>query len=629
MLLLVLVVVAAFGPCLGNDFVAWDDEANFLKNPFFRGLGWPQLYWDWTSFRIGVYQPLAWMLLGAEYLFFGLKPWGYHLTNLVLYALNTVVLLVLTIALLVRCQTGPDRPAPRAVILGAGLAVALFAVHPLRTEVVVWASCQPHLCCALFEMLAVLAYLYAFPEGAAPRRAWLAGAFGLFAVALLCKAYAATLPAVLLILDVYPLRRLGGGPGRWFGPAVRTVWWEKIPFVVLSLLFMGLAIVGREQSRYQVSVQNAGLAARLAQACYGIGFYPLKTVLPWGITAYYPVPDRIVWFKPPFVVGILATLGTSVGLFLWRKRHPGLLAAWLSYLVILAPNLGLIPIGNYIAADRYSYIAMLGLVVLVAAGLARICQAARRSWAAAAALSALGVGVFLSLIVLSREQCRTWRSTEALWVHALSHGASGSAFAHNHLGSALDRQGRLEKARREYAEALRLNPAYAEAHSNLGLVLGRQGRLAEAREELTEALRLKPTFVDALVNAHVNLGVVLSLQGEREAAQAEFSEAVRLKPESADAHFNLGLVLIQQGRLEPAGAEFSEVLRLDPDHADAHGNLGVVLLNQGRLDEARAEFSEALRLKPSSAEARKNLDLVLKAQGRLDRGGGRSGADPR
>jgi Flp pilus assembly protein TadD len=621
MLVLVLLVVAAFGPCLGNDFVAWDDEANFLKNPFFRGLGWSQLYWDWTSFRIGVYQPLAWMLLGSEYLLFGLSPWGYHLTNLGLYALDTVVLLVLTIALLVRCQEGPDRVASRAMILGAGLAVALYAVHPLRTEVVVWASCQPHLCCALFAMLAVLAYLHAFPEGVAPRRAWLFGAFGLFTVALLCKAYAVTLPAVLLILDVYPLRRLGGGPGRWFGPAVRTVWWEKTPFVVLSLLFVGLAIVGREQSRYQVSVQNAGLPARLAQACYGIGFYPIKTVLPWGITAFYPVPERVVWYEFPFVVSILGTLGVSVGVFLWRSRHPGLAAAWLSYLVILAPNLGLIPVGNYIAADRYSYIAMLGVVVLLAAGLARICQAAQRSWATATALSALGVGVLLCLILLSREQSQIWRSSEALWVHALSHEASRSHIAHNNLGRALERQGRFEEARREFTEAVRLNPDYAEAHSNLGLILGSQGRFAEARAEFSEALRLKPTFADA----HINLGVVLIRQGEREAAEAEFTEALRLQPDAADAHYNLGVVLLQQGRLEPARAEFSETLRLDPEHARAHANLGVVLLNQGRLPEAQSEFSEALRLRPDPADARAYQELVLKAKERLNQARGRAG----
>ncbi len=231
---LVLLVVAAFSPCLRNDFVAWDDDKNFLNNPGYRGLGWVQLRWDWTSFQLGVYQPLAWMILGAESLLWGLRPWGYHLTSLILHALNTVVLLVLTLSLLSRCRPRRERAEPGSSLLDAGLAVALFAVHPLRTEVVAWASCQPYLPCALFSMLTVLAYLRALPEGAPPRRGSLVAAFCLFAAALLSKAVAVSLPAVLLILDVYPLRRLGGGPGRWFGPSVRGVWREKLPFLGLS-----------------------------------------------------------------------------------------------------------------------------------------------------------------------------------------------------------------------------------------------------------------------------------------------------------------------------------------------------------------------------------------------------------
>jgi tetratricopeptide (TPR) repeat protein len=652
-LLLVLLVVVAFAPCLPNDFVNWDDEDNFRKNPHFRGLGWSQLSWDWTSFKLGVYQPLAWMILGAEYLCWGLDPRGYHLASLVLYALDTVVLFVLTLAMLLRCHEGPDREAPGwALILGAGCAVAPFAVHPLRTEVVAWASCQPYLPCALFGMLAVLAYLLALPRSAPPRRGWLVASFGLFTAALMCKAVAVSLPLVLLILDVYPLRRLGGGPGRWFGPALRTVWWEKIPFVVLSLLFMGLAVVGRVESQHLVSMQNAGLSARLAQACYGIGFYALKTVLPWDITAYYPVPRRVLWYEPRFVVSILGTLSVSVAVFLGRRRVPGLLAAWLSYLVILAPNLGLVTIGDQIAADRYSYMAMMGFVVLLAAGLGRMAQGRRRSGPAAAGLSAACLGVALLLILLSREQCRIWRSTEVLWTHALSHGAGRSAVVHDNLGFELARQGRHEEAAREYAEALRLNPGFAEAHSNLGRFLEGQGRLEEAGREYAEALRLNPGFAMAhnnlgailerqgrleeagreyaealrlnpdLAEAHNNLGSMLGRQGRLAEARAEFSEALRVMPTYVAAHNNLGVALLGQSQFDRARAEFAEAVRLDPDYADAHLGLGEVLLNQGRLDEAWAELSEALRLRPDSAAARNCLELVQQAKDRLDQRGG-------
>jgi Tfp pilus assembly protein PilF len=646
--LLVLLVCTAFAPCLSNGFVNWDDDKNFLKNPGYRGLGWSQVCWDWTSFQLGVYQPLAWMILGTQWLVWGLRPWGYHLTSLVLHALDTVVLFVLTLSLRTRCRQEHERPDHAALVPSAGLAVALFAVHPLRTEVVAWASCQPYLPCALFAMLAVLAYLRAFPEQAAPRRGWLIASFCLLAAALLSKAVAVGLPLLLLILDVHPLRRLGGGPGRWFGPSARAVWWEKMPFAGLSLVFVSLAIAGRVPEGDLAAVPDRGIAARFAQACYAIMFYPLKTVLPWNLTAYYPVPERLVWYELPFVASILATLAVSVGLFLLRRRVPGLLAAWLSYLVILAPNLGLVRSGAQIAADRYSYIALMPLVVAVAAALGPIRPVGRPARAGTAVGTAASLGVLLGLILLSRDQCRTWRSSLALSSHAVNHGSSRSYAAHSSLGLALFDAGRLADAEHELAEALRINPRFADAHNNLGMVLQAQGRHVEARAEFAAALRLNPRSAEAHNNqgvllrvqgrledaraefiaalridrfsaiAHTNLGVLLARQGRLAEAWKQFSTALWIKPDHAEAHNDLGVLLSQQGRLTEAEAEFRAVLRINPGSADAHNNLGVLLGRLGQLERARREFSDALRINPGSADAHNNLGVLLAREGRLD-----------
>jgi Tfp pilus assembly protein PilF len=610
---LVLVVIVAFVPCLSNGFVAWDDDKNILNNPGYRGLGWSQIRWDWTSFQLGVYQPLAWMILGTEWLVWGLRPWGYHLASLGLHALNTVVLFLLTLALLARVRHSSPQPEPEALIPSAALAVGLYAVHPLRTEVVAWASCQPYLPCALFSMLAILAYLRAFPEGAAPHRRWLVVACGLFAAALASKAVAVALSVQLLILDVHPLRRLGGGPGRWLGPAVRPVWWEKLPFLGLSLVFMGLAVVGRIEARDLVALQDWGIPTRFAQACYAIGFYPLKTALPWNLAAYYPIPERVVWYEFPFVICILGTLGASTGLFLLRRRWPGLLAAWLSYLVILAPTLGLVRFGEQIAADRYSYLALTAGVVVLAGGLSRVWPARWPSRPLAGGWGVVTLSLLVSLILLSRDQCRTWRTATSLWSHAVRHGASRSAAAHSNLGSALLEQGRLVEAREALAIALRINPGFGDAHNNLGLVLNAQGCHAEARAEFAAASRLDPGSSEA----HNNLGVLLKSEGRLEEARAEFVAALRIDPLSAVAHANLGVLLGQQGRFAEAAARFRRALAIDPDHVDAHTNLGVVLAQQGRLEEAVVELSEALRINPQNADARHNRGALLRRLGRI------------
>jgi Flp pilus assembly protein TadD len=532
---LVLLVAAAFAPALANGFVNWDDDTNFVRNPDYRGLDWAQVKWACTTFLAGVYQPLAWLLLEAQYVLFGLDPRYYHLASLLLHAAAAIALYALTMALLVRCQPDPFLHRPWAGAIGAGLATALFVVHPLRVEPVAWVSCQPYLPCTLFALLAVLAYLRAVGEGPRPRWSWLAAAFALLAAALLCKAPAVAVPAVLLILDVYPLRRLGGGPGRWLGPAARRVWLEKAPFVAISLVFMGLAVAAKADTRAIRPLEQGGITGRVAQACYGTWFYIIKTVIPRDITAFYPLPRRVDWTAPAFLAGIVATAGVSVVLFLLRRRWPGLLAAWLSYLVLLAPNSGLLRIGDQMAADRYSYLSMMGLVVAVGFGLGLVAASSRP--ARAVALIAAGAAV-LGLVALTRDLCRIWSSTEALWTHALVH-AGDSHTAHLNLGVALSLRGEADEAKRHYAEALRLDPRDAKAHLNLGVIFSRQGAIAAAESHYAEALRLDPRSIES----QVNLGAILAGRGDVAGALGHYAEALRLDPDHAEANNNLAMIL--------------------------------------------------------------------------------------
>jgi tetratricopeptide (TPR) repeat protein len=507
---LVLLVAVAFWPAREGGFVDWDDEVNFLKNSQYRGLGWPQVRWAWSNFLLGVYHPLAWLLLEAQYVLFRLDARGYHLASLLLHAANAVALYALTAALLVRCRPDPFLHRPWARAVGAGLATALFAVHPLRVEAVAWISCQPYLPCALFALLAVLAYLRAVGDGPSPRWRWLAGSFTLFGAAMLCKAAAVGLPAVLLILDVYPLRRLGGGPGRWLGPAARRVWLEKVAFVVLGLGFMGLALAAKADARTLI-LQEDDVDTRIARACYGIWFYLVKTVIPRDITAFYPLPRRLDRYAPEFAVSVLATFAVSAGLLVLRRRRPGLLAAWLSYLVLLAPSSGLIRIGNQIAADRYSYLSLAGLVVAAAAGLGLAWASTRR--ARIVALIAVGVAIPV-LVLLTRGQCRGWHTSASLWSHVLDHGG-GSPTAHGGMGLALCNQGRYQEAMAHFNEAVRLGPNDPMAHDNRARLLATcpEAKYRDGKEAVAAATRAcamtgwsYPMFLDPLAAACAEAG---------------------------------------------------------------------------------------------------------------------------
>jgi hypothetical protein len=556
-------VVAAFLPVSDNGFVQLDDDKNFLKNPFFRGLSREQVAWAWTTRLVGVYQPLGWMVLEAQYSAWGLDPRGYHLASLALHALITVALYALTVALIARCRPDRERDDPLAVRAGSCLAVGLFAVHPIRVEAVAWASCQTYLPCALFSILAVLAYLRAHVAPPRVSPGWLAGAWLLSAAALLSKAVAVTLPVVLLILDVYPLRRLG--PGRWLGPAARRVYREKVPFAILSAVFIGLAVWARSQS--VVVVPGYTAATRGAMACYGVWFYLVKTAVPVGLTPSYPIPLRVALTEPRLLASALGILAATAGLVVIRRSWPGVLAAWAVYLVMLAPSTGLIPKGGpCIAADRYCFVPMMGLVVLAGGALAGVLRVGRFPPALASSVLIGGLVAGVALGVRTRAQCRTWRDSVALWSHALAVSTEPNPLAYHGLGLVrAGEPGGLTEAERLIGEEVRLIPEDPTALNAMTLVLGKQGRIDEALAYNLQALRVAPRNVRALVN----LGNIRARQGHPDQARSAYEQALRFNPLDSDAHLNLGLVLLGQGRSGEAEAHLTEALRLNPDAARA------------------------------------------------------------
>ena len=536
-LTLVGLSLVAFAPGLGNGFVNWDDEHNFLKNEHFRGLGWDPVAWAWTTLHLGAYQPLGWMLLSAQYRAWGLDPGGYHAVSLAWHAATVVALYALTLHLLDRCRSGS--PRARGQGLWAGLAVAGYAVHPLRVEAVSWASCQPYLPCAFFAVLSVLAYLRANPEGLPPRTGWLIGSLLLYGLSLGFKAPSVGLPGVLLLLDVYPLRRLGGA-GRWRGPSAEPVWREKLWFLSLALVFAGLAYFAKASMPSELAPTRPGLLSRVAAACYAAWFYLGKTVAPHGVAAYYVTPTPVLWSEPPFLASAVGAAGLGALLVVMRKRRPALLATWAAFLVILIPVAGFAPQGQQLVSDRYTYLAAMALVPLMAAGLIRLASSDRGP-RRAVVVAVTAMGVAAALTGQTRAVCRTWHDSESLWVHALAHGARRSLAVHNNLAAEYYRQGRIDRAIATWQAALTIPPDPSDVSGRV-LILSNLGRCLERGDRPDEAI-------------------------------ARFAETAQLAPQSAAAHYQWGRALAAAGRYDAAIPRFARALALDPHHEAARSAL--------------------------------------------------------
>jgi tetratricopeptide (TPR) repeat protein len=607
---LVACVWIAFSPVLNNGFVDWDDKGWILENYSFRGLGWEQVRFAFTTFLGGLYQPLGWLVQSLTYEFSGLDPYGFHLSSLLFHVLNVVLLHLFCVRLLAR--TMPEVAARLGGALGwlCGVPVVLYAVHPLRVEPVAWATCQAYLPSVAFSLLAALAYLRAHPSSGVFRRSWMIGSSVLIVLAVLSKGSAVVLPFVFLILDVYPLRRLGPDGHRPSWPAVRKVLIEKCPVLVFCLAFMAVAFEAKRLRVEPEETPQPVLVARVAQASFAACFYLEKTAWPFGITAFYPRPEGGDFQTIPFAACV-AGVALAVSAAFWlRRRWPWSLAALAAYLVIASPYLGLARVGRTLAADRYSYAPMMAWVVLGCAGLCRLVQ---RRWSQPVVLGA-GAGalaVACGLMALCSSQCRVWDSSEHLWGQALEH-ARWSSELHCFMGATLADEGKLEAAIAEYREALCIRPDYFQATCDLGVALDRRGDTDAAVAYLREADRLRPSNA----RVHLNLGEALAHQGHLDEAVALYREGLRLQPNFPNLHFSLGVALLRQRKVDEAIEELTKAVELRPWYTEAYAILGGAFVLRGQQDEAVGLYRKALRLDPDHSAARINLGLALARQGR-------------
>ena len=618
---LVVLVVAVYEPVRQYPFVNWDDADYVSENSHvLAGLTAETVRWASTANAAGNWHPVTMLSHALVVELFGPGPEAQHVANVLLHLANTLLLFGVIASL-----TG--------AVGRSFFVAAVFAVHPIHVESVAWISERKDVLSTFFWLLAVWMYLlYVRRPRLAPYLALLA----FFALALMSKPMAVTLPLVLLLIDIWPLRRISeagplgvsseAGPsafaeasadrrslgGGWSGPAnlpglktrpPKTLLIEKLPLLALALI--ASAVTLSFQSRVG-AVASVDFAVRVAGAIDAYVSYLVQTIWPASLSPFYPPQDTPLWMALAGAIGLIAVTAAVIHT---RRRWPFLLVGWFWYLIVLLPTIGIVKAGEQARADRYMYLPLVGLLLIVAWGVPELLSRWRRH---RLLLPAMAGVVLVAAVPVARAQVSYWSDSVTLWRRAAS-VTTNNRRAYENLGQALRERNELTEAYASYERALELStPAYqAQIHNAMGLVATRQGRTPEAIAHFQSAVGIEP----GLAEAQTNLGNALA--GDRRPSEAikHFRAALASEPDSAEGHLGLAGALAALRQLDEARAHYQEAIRLNPSMAEAHAGFGTALAQTGDFDGAIRALTEALRLNPNLVNANLNLGLILAQKG--------------
>ena len=574
------------------EFVNYDDNIYVYANPNIQaGIIFKAVKWAFTAGYADNWHPLTWLSHMLDWRLFGANAGGHHIVNLIFHIANTLLLFFV-----LRKMTNAIWPS--------AFVAALFVLHPLHVESVAWVSERKDVLSTFFWLLTMWAYVRFVSRPKISSYLWMVI---FFALGLMAKPMLVTLPFVLLLLDYWPLDRLGPAnnpnsrkTGAKYSLSYLLI--EKIPLFVLALASCIVTFIVQKKGGAIHSGENYNVFIRLANASVSYLQYIIKMIWPSRLAFFYPHPGSSI-SVPYAVISAVLLLAVTIIILRFAKNHRYLVTGWFWYLGTLVPVIGLVQVGIQAFADRYSYITLIGLFVIIAWGLAELFE----KWAhRRIVLWTASLMVLSTLAVCTYFQTRYWQDSITLYQHALK-VTENNCRAHLSLAKAMLKQNRIKEAIQHNNEVLKIKPDDTEAINNLGLDFDKAGKTDEAIGYYKKAIEVDPCDVEA----YLNLGSVFIDKGEFGNAVSFFSKALQISPDSLEIRFNLGLALVNSGKFEEAVKIYEEVLRNQPRSAFAHNDFGILLFRQGKFDDAIAHLNQAIRIDPDYAIARDNLNIVL------------------
>jgi len=617
-LLLGIVTFAVYWPVHNHEFVRYDDDTYVTKNPEVQsGLSQQNIKWAFTTIRGSNWHPLTWLSLMLDCRLFGVNAGALHLVNVIFHIANTVLVLLVL-----------NRMTKR--LWPSVFVAALFALHPLHVESVAWAAERKDVLSTFFWLLTMFAYVR-YSERPSVIRYLIT--LLLFVMGLMSKPMLVTLPCVLLLLDYWPLER--------FQSSKKLILLlEKVPLFALSGASGVITYIAQHKGGAMAVI---AFRERVANAIYSYLVYIGKMIWPSRLAVLYPYPADMIPVGKAVVYTIILVFITVLVVY-YGQRHKYLLVGWFWYLGTLVPVIGIVQVGTQAMADRYTYVPLIGLFIIISFGAADVFVKIPFN---KVILAVSGVMVLAACTVVTSIQLRYWKNSFVLFDHALA-VIENNYVMQNNYGNVLSEQGKPEEAAKHIAEALKHIPNSPEIHVNYGNALKDLGRIDEAIEQYKFAIKLNPN----MALAHYNLGVALAAQGKYdeaieqyrnylgpgadlsqpyedlanalarqgkvEEAVGQYQRALAARPGSVEVLSNLGYAMAQSGKPQQAVEYYNKALEIEPNEVITHGRLALVLASLGKIDEAIEQCQIVLKARPNDAEMYNNLGILLYTKGRFD-----------
>lgn len=575
---LVAAIIAVYWPVYKYDFVEWDDNIYVTENPNVQnGLNLESIHWAFTTNYSGTYHPITWLSHILDQQLFKNLAGEHHITNVLFHIANTLILFYVLMRM-----TGAVWPS--------AFVAAIFALHPLHVESVAWVSERKDVLSTFWGLLAILAYTHYVKN---QKFKWYLATLVLFVLGLMSKPMLVTLPFVLLLLDFWPLQRK-------FSRSLLT---EKIPFLICSIIICFVTIPIQQKTGAVPSLETCGLVTRIDNAFVSYITYITKTIWPSRLTVLYLHSGKELSTIKAAICG-LALFLISVCFIYQARRYRFLAVGWLWYLVTLVPVIGLVQSGAQAMADRYTYMPLTGLFIIIAWSAKEFVP--KRQYKM---LVLPAIAILVAYGTVAARQLKYWQDSPSLFEQALRVDENNHVILYNYI-IYLNESGRYDEAIEQSDRLLKITPDDAKAHNVAGLTLMNTGRPLQALEHFQTAIKNDPNFLPAYFNA----ALALKKQDRPEEAAGYLEQSLKLKPDS-DIYINLAMTYINTGKPDSAVETCDKALELEPNNIVIHGYRGLALDRANRTDEAIEEFRFVLKARPNDARMHRNLGVLFEKKG--------------